>query len=42
MQALACGKTVTAAPSDFLDRVLALLSAERIRYCLICGQGVNA
>jgi hypothetical protein len=42
MQALAYWKAVTADRSDFLDRVLALLSAERIRYCVIGGQGVNA
>lgn len=42
MQALAYWKIVTADRSDFLDRILALLSEERIRYCVIGGQAVNA
>jgi hypothetical protein len=35
-------KTVVADRSDFLDRLLALLSEAEIRYCLIGGQAVNA
>ena len=35
-------KTVTMDGTDFLDRVLALLAAHEIRYCVIGGQAVNA
>lgn len=42
MQALAYWKVITVDRSDFLDRLLALLDAEGIRYCVIGGQAVNA
>jgi len=42
MQALAYWKTVTADRAEFLDRLVALLSTEGIRYCVIGGQAVNA
>jgi len=42
MQALAYWKAVTTDRVGFLDRLLALLSESRVRYCLIGGQAVNA
>lgn len=42
MRALAFWKTVTADRSDFLDRLIALLSDHGIRYCVVGGQAVNA
>jgi hypothetical protein len=42
MQALAYWKAVTADRSQFLDRLLAVLRSEGIRFCVIGGQGVNA
>jgi len=42
MKSLTFWKTVTADTSDFLERILALLSENSIRYCVIGGQGVNA
>jgi hypothetical protein len=35
-------KIVTADRSGFLDRLLALLEASRVKYCIIGGQAVNA
>ena len=35
-------KAVTMDRSEFLDRLIALLAAEGIRYCVVGGQGVNA
>jgi hypothetical protein len=35
-------KTIVADRSDFLDRLLALLSEAEVRFCLIGGQAVNA
>jgi hypothetical protein len=35
-------RTVTADRTDFLGRLLALLSEHAIRYCVVGGQGVNA
>ena len=42
MQALAFWRTVVADKSDFLGRVIELLTEERIHYCVLGGQGVNA
>ena len=42
MKSLTFWKTVTADTSDFLERILALLSENSIRHCVIGGQGVNA
>ncbi|HLF71407.1 MAG TPA: hypothetical protein VI759_04580 [Dehalococcoidia bacterium] len=42
MKALTFWKTVVADRSDFLDRVIAVLKDNGIRYCLIGGQAVNA
>jgi hypothetical protein len=42
MQALEYWKIVTADRSGFLDRLLALLEASGVRYCIIGGQAVNA
>ena len=42
MQSRAFWKAVTVDESDLLARLLALLRAERIRFCVIGGQGVNA
>jgi hypothetical protein len=42
MQALAYWKAVTADRSEFLDRVVGLLTDAGIRFCVIGGQGVNA
>ena len=42
VQALDYWKAVTGDRSGFLDRVVALLSASGLRYCVIGGQAVNA
>jgi len=42
MKALTFWKTVVQDKSEFLDRLLALLDRDGIRFCLIGGQGVNA
>jgi hypothetical protein len=42
MQATTFWKTVVADRVDFLDRILALLTAHGTRYCVIGGQAVNA
>jgi hypothetical protein len=42
MKATTFWKTVVNDRSDFLDRVLALLEENAIRYCVIGGQAVNA
>jgi len=42
MQALAFWKTVVMDESDLLERLLALLAARDIHYCVIGGQAVNA
>ena len=42
MQALEYWKAVTIDKAGFLDRVIALLSASGLRYCVIGGQAVNA
>src|SRR6266568_823591 len=42
MRAFEVWKTVTKDRSNFLDNLIALLTAHRIRYCVIGGQGVNA
>lgn len=42
MKASTFWKTVTADRSDFLDRIISLLTDAGIRYCVIGGQGVNA
>ena len=42
MRALAFWKTVTVDRTDFLDRVIALLTDHSIRYCVVGGQAVNA
>lgn len=42
MQALDFWKVVTVDQSDLLQRLLALLDAHGIRYCVIGGQAVNA
>jgi hypothetical protein len=42
MQATAFWKTVTMDRSAFLDRLIALLAVEGIRYCVVGGQAVNA
>jgi hypothetical protein len=42
MQALELWKTVTMDGSGLLDRIVALLEQQRIRYCVIGGQAVNA
>ncbi len=42
MQVLAFWKTVTADRIDLLDRILELLAANGVRFCVIGGQGVNA
>jgi hypothetical protein len=42
MQALAFWKTVTDDRVELLDRILDLLDTNRVRYCVIGGQGVNA
>src|SRR5688572_11148853 len=42
MKALTFWKTVVSDKSDFLDRMISLLTENGIRYCVIGGQGVNA
>lgn len=42
MRALAFWRTVVADHSDFLGRVIGLLTQNNIRYCVLGGQGVNA
>lgn len=42
MKASTFWKTVTADRSNFLDRLISLLTEAGIRYCVIGGQGVNA
>jgi hypothetical protein len=42
MLATAFWKAVTMDRSDFLGRLIALLAAEGIRYCVVDGQAVNA
>ena len=42
MQALAFWKAVLADRADFLETLLSLLAENKIRYCLIGGQAVNA
>jgi hypothetical protein len=42
MQALAFWKAVAMDKSNFLESLIGVLTAHRIRYCVIGGQGVNA
>lgn len=42
MRASAFWKTVTADRTDFLERLIALLTTHGIRYCVVGGQAVNA
>ena len=42
MQALDFWRTVVADRSDFLSRVIELLTTQGIGYCVLGGQGVNA
>jgi hypothetical protein len=42
MQALAFWKTVTVDKTNLLERLIAILTENRIRYCVIGGQAVNA
>lgn len=42
MQALTFWKTITMDQSEFLEQFIAALEDNRIRYCVIGGQGVNA
>lgn len=42
MQARAFWKAVTVDRSDLLDRFLAVLEGERVRWCVVGGQAVNA
>jgi hypothetical protein len=42
MRAITFWKTITVDRTDFLDRLLALLTDHRIRFCVIGGQAVNA
>jgi len=42
MRAFAFWKTVTVDLTDFLDRIIALLTDHGIRYCVVGGQAVNA
>jgi hypothetical protein len=42
MQELAFWKAVIVDDSNFLEAIVALLTDNRIRYCVIGGQGVNA
>jgi hypothetical protein len=42
MQALAFWKAVTMDKSNFLEELISALEENRIRYCVIGGQGVNA
>ncbi|PWB81559.1 MAG: hypothetical protein C3F08_01630 [Candidatus Methylomirabilota bacterium] len=42
MRASASWNTVTIDRTDFLERLISLLSERGIRYCVIGGQAVNA
>jgi len=42
MQARTFWKVVTLDRADFLDRLIALLTEHRIRFCVVGGQAVNA
>ena len=42
MKALAFWKTVTVDEAGFLERLVSLLDDERVKYCVVGGQGVNA
>ena len=42
MKAITFWKTVVSDKSEFLDRIISLLTENGIRYCVIGGQGVNA
>ena len=42
MRALGFWKTVAADRVDFLERLIALLTDRKIRFCVVGGQGVNA
>jgi hypothetical protein len=42
MRAQAFWRVVTADQTDFLSRVIGLLTEQGIRYCVLGGQGVNA
>lgn len=42
MKALAFWKTVAVDQENLLERIVALLSEHRVRYCVIGGQAVNA
>lgn len=42
MRASAFWKAITMDSSEFLDRLIAMLNAEGIRYCVVGGQAVNA
>ena len=42
MRARAFWKTVTIDRTDFLERLISLLSGHEIRYCVVGGQAVNA
>ncbi len=42
MQALEFWKAVTVDRSDFLERIIALLEKNHIRFCVVGGQAVNA
>lgn len=42
MRAIEFWKSIVADRTDFLDRLLALLNDNGIRYCVLGGQGVNA
>lgn len=42
MQALTFWKTITMDESNYLERLLALLDENGVRYCVIGGQAVNA
>src|SRR6266568_3266310 len=42
MQALEFWKAVKVDRSDFLERIIALLEKNRIRFCVVGGQAVNA
>lgn len=42
MRAQAFWRVVVADQTDFLSRVIELLTEQRIRYCVLGGQGVNA
>lgn len=42
MQALTFWKTVTMDEANFLEQIIGFLEENRVRYCVIGGQGVNA